>query len=322
MDKQTKRRTRTRIQRRSNPRRIQRRNNPRTRTRTRRNPRTRTRRNPRTRSRSRTRTRRNPRTRSRSRTRTRRNPRTRSRSKTRTTRTKSKYGDLPHIFVINLKRDEEKWNKYKDDPRYHRYSACNGIEMSEENPYYDKLQIMWNASKKKKQCTAGILNSHMSVIQEIVDKKIDKALVIEDDAVVDFKRLEKIKLDKLPQDSIIYFGGTFHSPKTFKDKYWTYGVLKEQLDEQKPGLMKIDTDRFRILGGHGYYFPKWELAKDLLDRMNQKEKMRALDTEMVQLQRQGIIKYFYYPALSYLNMEDAKKGVHSGYIHRDMKHYG
>ena len=98
--------------------------------------------------------------------------------------------------------------------------------------------------------------------------------------------------------------------------------LKEQLDEKKPGLMKIDTDKFRILGGHGYYFPKWELAKDLLDRMNQKEKMRALDTEMVKLQRQGIIKYFYYPALTYLNMEDAKKGVHSGYIHRDMKHYG
>ena len=35
--------------------------------------------------------------------------------------------------------------------------------------------------------------------------------------------------------------------------------------------------------------------------------MRALDTEMVKLQRSGKIKYFYYPALSYLNMEDAKK---------------
>ena len=46
-----------------------------------------------------------------------------------------------------------------------------------------------------------------------------------------------------------------------------------------------------------------------------------LDTEMVKLQRSGKIKYFYYPALSYLNMEDAKKGVHAIHMDRDMKKY-
>ena len=43
---------------------------------------------------------------------------------------------------------------------------------------------------------------------------------------------------------------------------------------------------------------------------------------MVYLQRKGIIKYLYYPAISYLDMKDAKKGVHADYILRDMKHYG
>ena len=56
--------------------------------------------------------------------------------------------------------------------------------------------------------------------------------------------------------------------------------------------------------------------------LEKKKKMRALDTEMVYLQRKGIIKYFYYPALSYLEMDDAKKGVHAEHILRDMKHYG
>ena len=50
--------------------------------------------------------------------------------------------------------------------------------------------------------------------------------------------------------------------------------------------------------------------------------MRALDSEMVKLQRSGDIKYFYYPAISYLKMDDALKGVHAVHMERDMKFYG
>ena len=43
---------------------------------------------------------------------------------------------------------------------------------------------------------------------------------------------------------------------------------------------------------------------------------------MTYLQKKGIIKYFYYPAISYLHMDDAVKGVHGdAYIKRDMKYY-
>ena len=230
-----------------------------------------------------------------------------------------KSSNLPKIFVINLRRDKEKWTKYKKDQRYIRFSACNGVEMSKENPYFDRLQIMWNAADRKKKCTAGILNSHMSIIKKIVDKKINQALVIEDDAVIDFKLLEKINLDNLPQDSIIYFGGTLHPPDTFKNKTWSH---EETIKSFKRGINKIDTKKFRILGGNGYYFPKWEIAKDLLDKVDSKKKMRALDSEMVKLQRTGDIKYFYYPAISYLKMDDAKKGVHAVHMERNMKHYG
>jgi len=228
-------------------------------------------------------------------------------------------GKYPAIFVINLRRDTDKWDKYKDDSRYIRYSACNGIEMSRKNPYYDRLQIMWNAGDRKKKCTAGILNSHMSIIQNIVNNKIDQTLILEDDAIVDFERLKKINLDKLPQDSLIYFGGTLHPPDSFKNKTWKH---TKTIQKFKNGINMIDPSKYRILGGHGYYFPTWEIAKQLLDIVQEKEKIRALDTEMVYLQRKGIIKYFYYPAISYLKMSDAKKGVHSEHILRDMKHYG
>ena len=61
----------------------------------------------------------------------------------------------------------------------------------------------------------------------------------------------------------------------------------------------------------------------MYDIFVQKPKLKPLDTEMTYLQKKGIIKYLYYPALSYLHMDDAEKGVHGkSYIKRDMKHYG
>ena len=40
---------------------------------------------------------------------------------------------------------------------------------------------------------------------------------------------------------------------------------------------------------------------------------------MVKLQKLSLIKYFYYPAISYLKMEDAKKGIHAGYFDNERK---
>ncbi len=250
-----------------------------------------------------------------------RRSRSSSRSKARSTSPPkvSGKGKLPKIFVINLRKDKDKWSKYKNDERYMRYSACNGLEMSKQNPFYDRYQIMWNAGDRKKKCGAGILNSHMSIITKIAKQKIDKALVIEDDAVVNFKKLQSLNLDKLPQDSVIYFGGTLHPPDSFKNKTWKHS---EAIKSLTSGINKIDSKKYRVLGGHGYYFPTWQTAQKLIDIFNKKKKLRLLDTEMVYLQRKGIIKYLYYPAISYLDMKDAKKGVHADYILRDMKHYG
>ncbi len=234
-----------------------------------------------------------------------------------------KPSDLPKIFVINLKRDKEKWKKYQSNYRdgiLSRYSACNGMEVSRANPYYDKLKIMWNAGEKKRKCGAGILNSHMNLIKEIADNKVDKALVVEDDSVIDFERLKRMNLDKLPQDSLIYFGGVLHPPTSFKDKKWKYENAKKNF---KNGINVIEPAKYRIFGGFGYYFPKWEIAHNLYyDIFSTKEKLKPLDTEMTYLQKKGIIKYFYYPALSYLHMDDAKKGIHGdAYIKRNMKYY-
>ena len=231
---------------------------------------------------------------------------------------------FPKIYVINLKKDKTKWKKYKEDHKkgmVDRYSACLGVDpqtkyRSDFQKNEKKLQIMWNAADKKKKCTAGILTSHLGVIRKIHPLKNkfppQGVLIIEDDAQINFSRL-KIAMKDVHRysDSIIYFGGTLHPPDTFKNKKWYATIDELRKTFRKNKFNTIDSSKYRILGGHGYYFPTWKTVDELLKIIDKKAKIRALDSEMVKLQRKGIIKYFYYPAISYLNVEDAMKGVHA-----------
>ena len=243
---------------------------------------------------------------------------------------KQEISKLPKIYAINLKKDKTKWQKYKGDYNkglIDRYSACLGVNpqtkyKSQFNKNEKNLQIMWNAGEKKKKCTAGILTSHLGVINKIHKSKssFPKAgvLIIEDDAQINFTRLKRAmkKINKY-KSSIIYFGGTLHPPDSFKNKTWYDNIDKLRNSFKKESFNTIDPTKYRILGGHGYYFPTWETVDDLLKKVDSKKKLRALDSEMVKLQKSKMITYFYYPAISYLNIEDAKKGLHAGYFDND-----
>ena len=154
---------------------------------------------------------------------------------------------------------------------------------------------MWNAGEKKKKCTAGILTSHLGVIRKLHRSKNNfpknGVLIIEDDAQINFNRL-KVAMKKINkfQDSIIYFGGTLHPPDTFKNKKWYKNIEALRNTFTINSFNKIDPTKYRILGGHGYYFPSWKTVDDLLTIINKKGKIRALDSEMVKLQKNGIIK--------------------------------
>lgn len=247
-----------------------------------------------------------------------------------------KTSEFPKIYVINLKKDKSKWEKYQPDYNkglIDRYSACLGVDpqtkyKSNFRENEKKLQIMWNAGEKKKKCTAGILTSHLGVIKKIHQSKTNfpkkGVLIIEDDAQINFKRLRKaMKTINKYRESIIYFGGTLHPPDTFKNKGWYENIDSLRKTFQKESFQKIDSSKYRILGGHGYYFPTWDTVDELLKKIETKNKIRALDSEMVKLQKSGFIKYFYYPAISFLNITDAKKGIHAGYFDdkRTMEYY-
>ena len=57
-------------------------------------------------------------------------------------------------------------NSYKDRWENLYRNDIEKIFLAKSNE--KNLQIMWNAADRKKKCTAGILNSHMSIIKRIV----------------------------------------------------------------------------------------------------------------------------------------------------------
>lgn len=224
------------------------------------------------------------------------------------------------IFVINLDKDKKRWKKYERNKRYKRFSATLGSKLSKNNKYLKKIIMMWNVSDKQKRNVVGCLLSHLRVMKHIIKERLNNVLVIEDDALVDFKKLDKLNLNKIPKDKMIYFGGIIRS-LTLNDKSWSYENIIKDL---KNGINKIDTNKYKIGATHGYFFPKWQVAKKIYNYINNKKRIRAIDGEFAIIQKKNpeLLDSFIYPAISYLKLDEALDGFSSQYgIPRDMKYY-
>ena len=147
----------------------------------------------------------------------------------------------------------------------------------------------------------------MRCLEKIKNEKINNAIIIEDDAVIDFKRLSELNLINDP----CYIGGIFYPP-----------LLKDVKDFIKPnylsdGLNMIDPEKFVINNAHGYYMPNY-LDTDLFLEKHY-EKRRAIDVEFKRQQIKKKLKYFVYPAISILHLKDAQTGFTWGSSNYNLK---
>ena len=231
-----------------------------------------------------------------------------------------------NVFVINLKKHADRWKKYKGNPNYKRFPAVIGADLPADNEYLKgKLVMMWNASDKQRRNVVGCYLSHVNVLKRIVKQKLNKTIILEDDCQIDTKELNKINLNKLPQDKMIYFGGTLRS-MTFKTKGWDINRTRKTLvcDKNKSTLNKIVPGKFKIGGAHAYYYPTWKSAENILKHLDSKERVRAIDSEHALIQKNNpeLLDSFMYPALGYLVLEQAQKGFSGQYgFDRNMKYY-
>ena len=185
--------------------------------------------------------------------------------------------------------------------------------------------MMWNVGDKQKGNVVGCLLSHIRLMRKIISNKLNKVLIIEDDSLVDMALLNKVNLDKMG-DRLVYFGGVLR-PLTFKDDKWDYQKIKKSF--KKHSLNEINPKKFKIGSTHGLYYPNYQSAKIILDYLNSKEKLRAIDTELAIIQKKNpeLLNSLYYPAIVYLVLEEAQKGFSGQYFKKDgfdrsMKEYG
>jgi len=181
-------------------------------------------------------------------------------------------------FVINLDKCKERMDYF--DESHTRWSATDYTEVPEH--LSDKMISYYNISSKEHLCKTGCFLSHIRLWQYISDNRIDDVIILEDDAEL----VNDIGDLQLRQDGITYLGGWLHQLKMTDNKSVEHN--------SKNGINELDKTKMRMLCTLSYYIPKWQVAKQMVDYLNQLKRWRAVD---VCIHNIPIQNYYVYPAI-------------------------
>lgn len=223
-----------------------------------------------------------------------------------------------HIRIFLMSMDTEtgkqrrdrihKWNKnqgLKEGGFYERYAeyaitdinlVCDRIKNKMKKPYNLKEDI-WN-----KKCLH--FQHYISLLQKIVDEKLNHIVICEDDALVRhpgfifFGRVENL-------DGPIILGSKLHHPTSWKldtKKYFDENIspcIDEFTKSENNNIHNFNYNKYRWSCSACIYYPHWEDAKKILDFYNNdKKQLTWLDLWM---SKNKLIKYLYYPSVFEIN---------------------
>ena len=164
-------------------------------------------------------------------------------------------------FVISLK-DSERLPRWLDT-EYKHFEGVNGKELSYDCESCNKMVSYHNVRKTSQHLgKTGCFLSHMKLLKHIVEYKLNKVIVVEDDA---------LQVNQLPEslpDTFTYLGGFIMNKKiTSKDKI--------EIDHTN-GINVLD-EKYRMITTLAYYIPKWEIAQEVLQKLLELKRWRAID---------------------------------------------
>jgi len=201
------------------------------------------------------------------------------------------------VISINKKRQE------KYDGRYNIFQGVVGSQLPKD--ILDKYHTRWNAQDVVKYFVAGCSESHLKLLRYIIQNDLENVIVLEDDTLINWKRLEEYKDILLSQNEFVYLGGLLR-PKVLK--HWTKSFDKDKIRHTfNQGMNTIDTENYYLSGAYGYYIPNKNVAEKILSLIPYGKKHRAIDVEYINLQKKGVIKKLMYPACAIFH-SDANTG--------------
>ena len=170
-------------------------------------------------------------------------------------------------FVISLKESERlpKWI----GTEYKHFEAVNGKELTYDCESCNKMISYHNVRNTPQHLgKTGCFLSHLKLLKHIADYKLNKCIVVEDDA---------LQVNQLPEDlpdTFCYLGGFIGNKKiTSKEKI---------VVEHKQGINTLD-EKYRMVCCLAYYIPKWEIAEDLYNKLMALKRWRAIDISLPNL---------------------------------------
>jgi len=184
------------------------------------------------------------------------------------------------IFVINLDKSIDRWEHYKNDDKFERWSATSKEEVKEWDS--EKMISYHNIHPDQHLGKVACLKSHLNIWSYIITNRMNDVLILEDDALVG----DLSELDKLPEDGVTYLGGyTAH-------KKMTQGPLSLSFSDK---INKIDNEKFRVLTTMAYYIPTHYVAGSLFDEILSRKRWRAVDVMLGEIK--SLPFDLYYPAM-------------------------
>ena len=205
-----------------------------------------------------------------------------------------------NIFVVNAYKDRQ--TKYLADVRYQLFPAVWWEDVTQDQ--VDKHHFYHNAKLEYRKKVVACSLSHKKLLLKIIQEDLKNTIIIEDDAIFDFDRLDELKDLK----NFTYLGGEITSKLMKNMKQFEKEDKQQLISELSVGINKIDHKIFKIGQTCGYFVPNARVAQEILSNIPHGNKEKAIDTELVFLQRKEKITDFIFPPLVKLNVEEAKKG--------------
>ena len=133
--------------------------------------------------------------------------------------------------------------------------------------------------------------SHVKALKYVVKNKINRVIILEDDAFLD-----GLVIESLPKDGATLLGGVIRHPTRWElDKEFINTKAKKIINKFKNGVNEIDYKKYRWNGAWAIYYPTWKIVKQILDFILSKNfKFKHYD---LFLANHKLIKYLYYPSI-------------------------
>jgi len=200
-------------------------------------------------------------------------------------------------FYLNLDRSPDRRSKFDDT--WTRFQATDGHELADDEPILKRMISMWNLNEKEHRAKCGCWMTHYNMLCHIRNNKLNRVIVVEDDAI----QVNDIDMDVLSKcKNYTYLGGYLAHVKKY-DGEMRAGEQPESFD----GINQIDKTECRMLMTLAYYLPYWTIARDILDFLDSKTRVRALDCQIYNIVK--VPQDYIYPAL-FIEDRDTKTTIH------------